>query len=212
MPLFNIRNIKPTGLIGMWNIKEAESYFLQILTLSEQDHESLAKLKGRRRLEWLSIRVLLKSIEPENSNLHIQKDEFGKPHIKNKAFNISISHSNNLSAVVLSGLEIGLDIQKEVSKIHRIKHKYLHQEELDDIPVELETEYLHFYWGAKESMYKAYGRKKLRFAEQIRIKALSYQNHQIESTGTILAPEGTRNYEIRGERLFDYYLVYAYEV
>lgn len=212
MPLFNKKQIFEHTTLAIWKIEEADAYFLDLLDLQAEEIAEFSKISGNRRTEWLSARILLSEISTLDGRDYISKDEHGKPHLTLGDQHISISHSFDYSAIISSDLSIGIDVQKELDKIRRIKHKFLHLDELNSIPPEHEVAYLHFFWGAKESMYKAYGKKKLQFSTQILIEPFTIEANKMLCKGKILVENKVFNYTIQGEQFDDYYLVYAYEV
>ena len=211
MPLFNKRKISDHATLAIWHIKESDKYFTENLELTENELLELERINGSRRTEWLSARMLLQEIFNDSERQIIVKDEFGKPHLNSGLFHISISHSFDFSAILISKKNSGIDIQKHLPKIDRIKTKFLGTNELEAIDVEFQLEYLHFYWGAKESIYKAYGKKRVHFSNQIFIEPFELKNDLIQTSGTLNKDENQTEYEIFGELFSDYYLVYAFE-
>jgi phosphopantetheinyl transferase len=94
-------------------------------------------------------------------------DENGKPHLKDDK-HISITHSFIFSAIVISNLEVGIDIEKQRSKILRIAHKFTPIEEYrtlanDDAIMRKLT----LVWCAKESLYKSFAHPGVSFIQNI---------------------------------------------
>ena len=122
MPLQFHRYLQPEGELGLWKIEESEVYFLEQLNLTPIEEDYIVQLKGRRRLEWLAGRLLLHRMSGRETRGACIKDEFGKPHLEGSAYEISISHSRELAAVVAAPRNVGVDIQKLVAKIERLAH------------------------------------------------------------------------------------------
>ena len=78
MPLFNKRKISDHSTLAIWHINESDEYFLQNLELTEGELSEIERIKGTRRTEWLSARMLLQEIFDESERQIIIKDEFGK--------------------------------------------------------------------------------------------------------------------------------------
>ncbi len=79
----------------------------------------------------------------------------GKPYI-DQLRKVSISHSGNLVVMMRSVDECGVDLEKIHSRVQKVSHKFLNDEELERVngaPVET----LVRYWCAKEAMFKVYG-------------------------------------------------------
>jgi 4'-phosphopantetheinyl transferase len=129
----------------------------------------LFKLKKSNVLQeqFLAIRKMLAL---ENSDYIITYDLDGKPSL-NFEFNISISHSNEIAALVVSNKKIiGLDVQFKESKILNIQNKFLNNFEKLNIGGNPSIDILTMIWTSKESIYKAIGIKGVSFSENIQIE------------------------------------------
>ena len=68
--------------------------------IPEEDQYASFKSEIRKK-QWLSYRILLKKmISPHPAS--IEYDAFGKPYLKNSDLYLSISHSGDYSAVIVS--------------------------------------------------------------------------------------------------------------
>ena len=211
MPLLFHKQLKPEGELGLWRIAESESYFLERLKLFPKEQMSLEKMKGHRRLEWLSGRWLLHLMSGREDRGACLKDEFGKPYLENSLYQISISHSRELTSVMASPRLVGVDIQKLVGKIDRIAYKFIRPVEMDSLNEQYRLEHLHVYWGAKEALYKAYGRKKLDFRQHIFVEPFSFDLDIGKCKGFVEKDHFHLDFELFYEQLDDYILVYAAE-
>jgi phosphopantetheinyl transferase len=106
-------------------------------------------------------------------------DEYGKPHLKNGKF-ISITHSYTFTAIIVSDdLPVGIDIEKQREKILKIAHKFTPFEEYKTIAnVDALISKLTIVWGAKESLYKIFGKKKLLFLHHIYIEDFRFADEK----------------------------------
>lgn len=186
MPLIRHDNLSPEGELGIWDINETESWFLQELLLYPHELRQLSIMKGRRRIEWLAARQLIHQMSGRPVRGAFIKDEHGKPHLDQSSWQISISHSHGLAAAIAAPSRCGIDIQFIVPKITRLAHKFLRPEERDSIVPEHELDQLHFFWGAKEALYKAYGRKKLEFIDHIHITPFVYAGLTGQTSGKVV--------------------------
>lgn len=209
MPLFIHKNIRPQGELGIWEIEEPEAYFLQQLKLSEKESTYFAQLKGKRGIEWLASRLLLHQMSGRAVRGNLIKDEYGKPFLENSSFHISLSHSHEMAAVIASPLIVGIDIQRLVAKIERIAHKYMRDAEMESLEAASRLAHLHVYWGAKEALYKAYGRKELDFKKHIFIEPFNYDLANGKCSGKIKKGNFEAKYDVYYERINDYILVYS---
>ena len=133
-----------------------------------KDDKKLFKLKKNNLLkeQFLATR---KTLSNENSDYIITYDLDGKP-ILNSEFNISISHSHEIAALVISNnLKFGMDVQFKESKILNIKNKFLNEFEKLNIVGDPSIDILTMIWTSKESIYKAIGLKGVSFSENIKI-------------------------------------------
>lgn len=210
MPLIYHDTITPDGELGLWRITEPEDELAPALDLSPEEEEQLARMKGHRRIEWLAVRRLVHDMSGRFERMHFVKDKHGKPHLQHHDWHMSISHSRTICAAIVSPLPVGIDIQQIVPKIERIAHKFMRPEEMASLQPDTRLLHLHVYWGAKEALYKAYGRRQLDFREHIHIAPFAFAKNEGSFTGEVkkgLVHERYRlRYHLEGE---DYVLVYG---
>ncbi len=88
-------------VLGIWEITEDYDTLRSSLNLDKSDIETVEHFKNhQRKLEWLSVRTLLKSLLGQDSKIVYGPER--KPYLKNNSHNISISHSKNLTAILIS--------------------------------------------------------------------------------------------------------------
>ena len=202
MPIYQINNISKTIKVGVWKIIETEEELLNTLTNIGFDKSTISQTKNKQRLkQWLATRILLNDFF---DNATITYDDLGKPHLDNDWF-ISISHSNEFVAINLNKKShCGIDIEKISKKVERIKHKFLNPTDLQKVS---SLEHLTLYWGAKEALYKYYGKKEVLFIENLFItKFLSDKNNLI---GAIELQDYSKEIPMEYEKIEDYILVYT---
>jgi len=211
MPLAQRKYLKPEGELGIWKITEDETYFLRRLELLEEEADYFEALKGKRRIEWLAARWLLHLMSGRDKRGACLKDEHGKPYLDGSLFDISISHSRDKVVVMAAPRLVGIDIQVVVEKIERIAYKFMRPAELDSLEPITRLEHLHVYWGAKEALYKAYGRKKLDFKQHIFINPFAFDVTNGQCSGYVKKDDFEASFKIWYEKLGDYILVYGME-
>ena len=145
------------------------------VTLGELNHNELNNddkelLKIKRsdllREQFLATRKMLAL---ENSDYKITYNLDGKPNLNNES-NISISHSHELVAFVISdNCKAGIDVQLKEIKIFNIQNKFLNKFEKFNIGEDPSIDILTMIWTSKESIYKAIGIKGISFSENIKI-------------------------------------------
>ena len=157
-------------VIGVWKTTES---LTQLISLSKQI--SMPNLNSeKRKKEFLSIRLLLSDISPK---ANITYDRYGAPNTDN-AQNISISHCDNLSCLILSKDKTGIDIQKISRKALKTINKFSELKDIKDITEEKAT----LIWGVKECVYKWYRKGGVDFKEDILVKDFeTNQNGNIEA-------------------------------
>lgn len=170
MPLFLHQHILSETELGIWEIEEKEQWFLDQLFLYPKEVEQLSVIKGLKRVEWLAVRHLVHQMSGRKKRGAFLKDEYGKPFLQDSTYFISISHSAGMAAAIASQTINGIDIQKVVPKMENIAPKFMRKEELASLQEEKRLEQIHVYWGAKECLYKAYGRRQLDFRQHIWIQ------------------------------------------
>lgn len=174
MPLLLREMVEPAGEIGIWKIQEDVSFFLKEMELIPPELVQWSELRGRRRVEWIAVRYLVHHMSDQSYRVPIFKDAHGKPHLAGNHGHISISHSHDLVACIASPLLVGIDIQFLVPKIERLANKFLNPEELASLEPGTRIPHLHAYWGAKEALYKAYGRRELDFRSNILVGPFAF--------------------------------------
>lgn len=197
--------------LAIWEISEDASYFYDKIQFHNNEMSIINNLSKRKLIEWLGSRYLLHLMSGRIDRGKFTKDIHGKPHLENSNFHISISHSKEHVAVIASKLLIGIDIQHYVSKIYRIKHKFVNNDEIVDIPENRYHEALHVIWGAKESLYKAYGKRSLDFKKNIIIRDLDLSQNQGKFYGKVIKDDYNKNFVIQFNLFEKFALVYAKE-
>lgn len=196
MPLVLKNNIDQHTVLGLWKIAESEEALLASLQLKPHEWETINALGGeKRRLHWLSTRVLLRTLLATKEYIDCQIDEHGKPFLVDSDIHISLSHSFDYAAVLIShGKQVGVDIELIKPKISVIKHKFLSDEELNWPQMADNLNGLYVCWCAKEAIYKWHGKKGLAFKRDMCI-----QPFELGETGalTTLVALPTGNVEVK---------------
>ena len=160
---------------AIWKIEEGAEELLAQLQLKHHEISYLDTLiNGKRNLHWLSTRVLLRRMMNTEEYIDCQVDSSGKPYLTNFPHHISLSHSFDYAAVMVSkNKSVGIDIELIKNKIERIAHKFMNADELAFIAGD-RIEHLYVCWCAKEAIYKLHGKKNISFLDHIRIKPFNY--------------------------------------
>jgi 4'-phosphopantetheinyl transferase len=96
----------------------------------------------------------------------ISYTDTGKPYLQNRAECISISHTHQWFCLMLStSHECGIDIEHERDALHRIAPRFMNASEMNFLEhSKYPQSTLQFIWGAKEAVYKSWGKRGLEFA------------------------------------------------
>jgi 4'-phosphopantetheinyl transferase len=192
MALVYLRNLDEQTRFAIWKVEETA----EDLTL---------------RLQWLATRVLLRTMLDTTGYIDCPSDANGKPYLANFPDRISLTHSYEYAAVMLSKKgEVGIDLELVKPKITRIANKFLQDEELAFIGGPDPVRQLYACWCAKEAVYKLQGNKGVSFREHMRVLPFEYQDQGtlwLELNG----PERQETFKVYYEQFQDYMLGYVIE-
>ncbi|MFZ1705382.1 MAG: 4'-phosphopantetheinyl transferase superfamily protein [Saprospiraceae bacterium] len=212
MPLLDYYSIQEAeSYIGIWELNEDIDFFKSRLDLFPSELEEISTLKQRKLLEWYCSRYLLHLMSNRQIRGACLKDEHGKPFLENSSYFISMSHSHDRIAVIASPFKVGIDIQFIVPKIERIAPRFISESEMNSIPNTDKILFYHLYWGAKESLFKIYGRKELDFREHIKIEPISTTTGIVTFGGQVYKNDEQIQCTIKGCIAGDFVWVYAWE-
>jgi phosphopantetheinyl transferase len=202
MPIYQLNNVSETIKIGVWKITETKKQLLEQLSTVGFNESTIPQKKTERGLkEWLSTRLLTATFFEK---VQITYNPLGKPFLDN-GWNLSISHSNDFVAIIVNKQnDCGIDIEKISDKVGRIKHKFLNPSDLKNITT---AEHLTLYWGAKEALYKYYGKKEVLFIEHLFIKDFSPKKNTFK--GEINRQDLKVTVPMQYEIIEDYILTYT---
>ena len=189
----------------IWKITETETQLQNGLSLST---EALKRLSKRRssihRKGYLAIRQLLKSLGIP-TEIH-QYDDIGAPYLTDGRF-ISISHTGDAAAVVISSISVGIDLEHYKDKIKSIATRFLHASE-GERPKDLdEILYLTQLWTAKEALYKLYKKPGLIFSEQLFIQP--FKKEDTTGRGSVIEKSKETHFPLQFRRFTNYCLTLA---
>ncbi|NVO03097.1 MAG: 4'-phosphopantetheinyl transferase superfamily protein [Bacteroidetes bacterium] len=214
MGVFLKRHIDENILIGVWEITEPVDFFLSNLTLNEKEQKLFNNMKhDLRRTHWLSYRLLIKEIfESPDIETEIHYDNNGKPFFTTLKHHLSISHSGIFSACILSQKKkVGIDVEKISAKLLKIEHKFLGENEIIFTEGIHKIELLTILWGAKEALYKSYGKGELSFIDNLKLEEFDYCEKG-ETKGFVIVDDEVFEHQVFFEKIDDYFLVYSIEI
>ena len=156
--------------LGIWKITEDLEKLLSNITLTREELETLERFTYTpRKIEWLSVRVLLKAMT--NNALSIYYNGNRKPFIKGNSHYISISHSRDLTSILLSReKKVGIDLEYMSHRINSISHKFINENDSITSDEELRKYHLYIHWCAKEALYKICDKQNINFRDNLTIE------------------------------------------
>jgi 4'-phosphopantetheinyl transferase len=167
--------------MGLILLKKEKNQSLGIWEMSESINELNALIKGikfdhlksqKRILEFLAVRVLLKKM---CGNVKLDYNKYGAPILDNNK-KISISHSKQLVAIIISKSRSGIDTEIISKRILKIKDKFISK--YDNINESQED--LTIAWSTKECIFKWNQKGNINFKDDILIKSINHSTKKIE--------------------------------
>ena len=204
MPLFKIINHNSQTKILVWHITETLSELSQTIALTAANNQRVIGMKSEmHQRAFLSVRKLLQEIDLTDADLYY--DESGKPHLRNNQF-VSISHSHEFATIIVSNVQVGIDIEMLREKIITIADKFV----VETLSKNFKQNYikkLTVIWGAKEAIFKIINQKGLSFKNHINVAKFNLAQNQTYATVTFNGTSTT--FSIFYVEINNYMLVYA---
>jgi len=210
MPLFKTININSTTQLLVWKITESYEQLISEVKLKEKSRLRLDGMKSElHQCAFLSVRKLLQEVGFSDFDLHY--DEFGKPHLETGQ-HISITHSHEFSAIIISDKIVGIDMDLQRDKIVTIDYKFVNDAELNRLKNLDNKEYIRkltIKWGAKEAIFKIRNERGISFKDHIRVSTFELVEKQtlahLHFGGLI------KDFRIYFEEIENFELVFAFE-
>lgn len=215
MPLFQTIQFNETTKILVWHITESFEELLSKVVLKEKTQLRLNGMKSEmHQRAFLSVRMLIQEMGFTDHEMHY--DEFGKPYF-NCHNHISITHSHDFAAIIISDETVGIDMELQREKILRIADKFVDTEN-SYLNAQNTTNYikeLTVIWGAKEAIFKIRNEKGISFKDHISVNAFSLDKNMTEASlhfNDLVVDFDVHYKEIKSSTSGqDFTLVYAFE-
>jgi 4'-phosphopantetheinyl transferase len=209
VPLYKEIVLNESTQIYVWKITEPLALLMDEVQLNEKNALRFNGMKSElHQRGFLSVRKLLQHVG--YSDLDLYYDSFGKPHL-NDGKHISITHSHEFSAIILSSQNTGIDMELKRDKIIKIAEKFNDSEFLF-LNKEAHSDYisrLTVIWGIKESVFKICNEAGISFKNHIRVHSFEMTDKQ---TTALLDMDGIQKlFEIYFHEIDNFTLVYAFE-
>lgn len=165
MPLHKVININPTTTIFLWKITESFDDLFDNVQLNENNCIRLNSMKSElHQRAFLSVRKLLQT--NGYTDFDLIYDQSGKPYLKDGK-HISISHSHEFAAIVLSNENIGIDLEIVKEKALRIASRFMDVSHLENLSESDKMKKATIIWGIKESIFKLKNEPGISFTNHI---------------------------------------------
>lgn len=177
MPLYKSIQLNSQTSVKIWKIEESFESLLNPLTLTELSKNRVEGMKSEVHARgFLSVRHLLKEFGYTDDQLTY--NDHGKPFL-NDGKQVSITHSNNFSAVIIGNTPNGIDIEKQRPKIENIAGKFIdYENHWMQMYKEDKIIQLSMIWCVKESLYKLYAQPGLSFKNHCMVIPFSIEDNQ----------------------------------
>lgn len=208
MPLYKTIHFNATSQVYVWEIVETYEDLFKGIQLSPGSLRRLSGMKSEmQQRAFLSVRRLLQHVGYSDFDLYY--DGSGKPHLKDGK-HISITHSFEFSAIIISDATTGIDMEKLREKITLIAKKFADSEfnylDRDD---DNYVKKLTVIWGVKEAIFKIRNEKGISFKDHIKVGPFELYDHhciaQLHFENLVV------DYNIYFTEIQNYILVYAFE-
>lgn len=167
MPIILQESDRHFGHTSLWSVQESAEFFKAALEPTALDMDHLDQWHPRRQLEWLSGRYLVHQFM-DIDLVDLQVEPHGKPCFANSDVHISISHTKGLVGLQYHQKPIGLDLQINTDKIHRVASKFCTDNDYNLLGRLFDKERIeHITWGYKEAVYKAFGKGQVSYKDHI---------------------------------------------
>lgn len=200
--------ILPDCHLGVWEITEDYDSLYSMVELATVEKTKLDSFKNiSRKAEWLSVRALVKNMLGKDTRILYNAEN--KPFVRGNTHKISISHSNKLTAVMISKeKQVGIDLEFMSGKISKVADKFINENEsITDNP-EMKKYHLYLHWCAKEALYKILDKQDINFRDGLTISPFDPDEHGFMK-GRVINGNGEENFELEYLQHDNYALVWC---
>ena len=209
MPLYKKINLTLTAQVLIWQITESfEDLFDEVILkdislIRVNNMKALSHQKG-----FLSIRKLLQEIGYTDADLFY--DETGKPNLLDGKM-ISITHSFEFSAIIVSDKIAGIDLEMQREKIITIADKFM-DTEFEFLPKEKNQDFIQkstVIWGVKEAVFKIENQPGISFKDHISV--FPFEMNEGKTNALLTFSSQIKEFTIQFEVVENYIWVVAFE-
>ncbi len=213
MPLHKVVYLSNNTKLYLWKITEDFDTLFSQVKLKDSSLERLESMKSESHQKgFLAVRMLLQ--HNEYSDFDLFYDAFGKPHLKPqgcsiKDVEISISHSNDFSAIAISDSKVGLDLEQLKEKTLRIAKRFMDVSHLENLSEEEKIKKATVVWGIKESIFKIKNEKGISFPNNIFEDDFNFEDKKV--TATLKFNNKEETFQIQFDSVEDYIFVCTFK-
>ena len=178
--------------IAIWDTQETLD---ELLKLSRPFYLTKFKTEKRKK-EFLASRLLVQEI---SQNTIITYNEFGAPELDNGKY-ISISHSKEMVAIIISEQQVGMDVEQISEKVLHLSSKFVSEKNLKNLSKEKAT----LIWCCKEAVFKWHQTGGVDFIKDIIIPEFS-----VKEKGIITIQFKNKELNLNYQKINNHYLVYV---
>lgn len=209
MGIFLKTEIQPDCLLGVWEITEDYDTLYSMVKLAKVEKAKLASFRSvHRKLEWLSVRALIQQMKGPEARIIYNAEN--KPFLKGGNYNISISHSRSLTAILVSGADkrVGIDLEYMSGKISNLGDKFMNERERLTASDAEKKFHLYLHWCAKEALFKICDKQDVNFRDGITISPFEPEDHGF-IRGHVVNSNGEEVFELEYLHHENYALVWC---
>ena len=208
MGVFLKTEILPECHLGVWEIAEDFDTLNSMVELAAVDKTKLNSFKNiSRKVEWLSVRALVKTMLGKDTRILYNSEN--KPFVMGNTHSISITHSNNLTAVIIcKDKRVGIDLEFMSGKISKVADKFMNEKENVTSDPEMKKYHLYLHWCAKEALYKICDKQDINFRDGLTIKPFNPEEHGFMN-GHVVNGSGEEDFELEYLHHDNYALVWC---
>jgi 4'-phosphopantetheinyl transferase len=207
MPLHSIINHNSNTQIYVWKIEESFEDLFDEVVLNDLSLIRLGTMKSEQHKKgFLSVRKLLQLSGYNDFDLYYTPD--GKPNLKDGK-HISISHSYDYSAIIISNEITGIDLELCKEKVLKIAPRFMDTSHLEELSEEDKIRKATVIWGVKESVFKIKNKKGISFPDHIFESPFGLEDGKCKAT--LRFNDEIESYKVYFESIQEYVLVYAFK-
>jgi phosphopantetheinyl transferase len=207
MPLHQVIHHDQLTKVLLWKITETLEDLFDQVDITDHTLFRLSTMKStQHKCGVLAVRRLLQEAGYADRDLYY--DEFGKPHLKDGK-HISISHSHDFSAVIISDKTTGLDLELRRDKIALIADKFIEPTFILDKAAPDYINKLTVNWGVKEAVFKIRNEKGISFKDHI--ETAPFEMKDRHTTAILHFNKLKKQFDVYFAEIENYTLVYLFE-